>query len=884
MNDFLKDFEPLYIPINGVRLPIINVSNELKSSVKIDNSSNNFAFLRALCLQGFKNLNLKKDSAEYKNYADRVKYELEIVNELGFTDYFLLVWKVINFCTEKGIPVGMGRGSAVGSLVLFLIGVVKIDPIKYGLYFERFISKIRAKKQVIDGITYLDGSLMPDVDMDICYYRRHEVIEYLATVFKSKTSKILTFNTLSSKLLIKEVGKTLGLKSEEEMTDVTSMIPKLHGQVLDVEKAYEEVVEFKAWCDANPELYENAMKLKDLIKNKGVHPSGIMISYDNLEDSCPVELTSDKDIVSSYSMDLVSLFTIKLDVLGLRGVSVVDDVCKHLKIRVENIDIHDEFIYQNVQDLKTPHGLFQIEADLGYRTTQKVKPKNFNDLSAILALARPGAMQFIDQYALYTNTGTYEVLNVFFEDILKETGGVCLYQEQLLKMTHKLGFTLDEAEIVRRVVGKKKVEEMVAWEKKIYDKCKENNLSEEVGKVLWRIMDDSKDYSFNRSHCAAYSALTAITIYLKFKYPQEFYLSLLRMTKHEPDPITEISKIHKEMHLFGIELLCPCLVKSKINFSIEGKNIRFGLSSIKGIAEKAVIKLEDFKREHANKLEMFQAAKKAGLSIGIVSAMIQAGALQSFVINNNRSLLVYEAQLWNKLSLKEKQAAMKIAASYNYKLPAIIYALCEIKDEKGKSIIKCPLDLKNDLTSKCRINTIRKNTNDYRLIYDMNKKCQDFANWWYEKKLLGFNGNSKLRDIFLHKLPTLIPIDEAMEMDEEEQIRGRRSEPQVIFIGYIDENPKLGTSKKGSRYAKYSISDETGTAKVMIFNDPLEACKTLNGRLPKEEDIVIVKGKRMGQDAVFAEHISIQNTQIYTRLADLKDTSKDEEMEISPTK
>ena len=183
-------------------------------------------------------------------------------------------------------------------------------------------------------------------------------------------------------------------------------------------------------------------------------------------------------------------------------------------------------------------------------------------------------MQFTDQYANYTNNDVYEVIHPFFDDILKETGGVALYQEQLMKMAHKIGFSLDEAEILRRIVGKKKRSEVRKWKKKIKDKVKENNIPSEVSDILWQILEDSANYSFNKSHSVSYAALAASTVYLKFKYPQQFFLSLLKMSRHEPDPISEISKIHKEMDLFDIKLLPPHLTKSKMDFSIEGKNRR----------------------------------------------------------------------------------------------------------------------------------------------------------------------------------------------------------------------------------------------------------------------------------------------------------------------
>lgn len=859
IEQFENQFENLEIPILGVRLPQFEIETKYKKELGLNSDVKNIDFLKALCSDGFRNFKMDKNTDKFRAYYERVSMELSIFEELGFTDYILLVWDILKFCKVNNIPTGLGRGSAAGSLVLYLIGVTKIDPIKYGLYFERFVSKIRAKKTVVDGITYLDGSLAPDVDIDVCYYNRSKVLKYLEEKFIGRTSKILTFNTLSSKLVIKEVGKIFGAKKEEEMTHVTSMIPKIHGQIEDLDKAYTSVREFREWCDENKAVYDTAMKLKDLIKNKGVHPSGVMISYYNLEESCPTELSSDKDIVSSYDMNEVSLFSLKVDILGLRGVSVVDDVCKALGIKMEEIDIVSKTIYDSLQNLKYPHGLFQIEADLGFKTTQKVKPNNFEQLSAILALARPGAMQFIDKYAEFTNSGNYESVLPFFDNILKETGGVVLYQEQLMKMAHQIGFTLDEAEMLRRIIGKKKVDEMPKWEAKVYDKCKEKGLDKKVGEFLWKVLDASKDYSFNKSHSVAYAALSAATVYLKFNHPKEFYLSLLKMTRHEPDPIGEISKIHKEMQYFGITLLPPSLKLSQMDFTIEGDNIRFGLSSIKGISEKTMEKLDKFQRKHANKFALFESAKQAGLTIGVVSALVQAGTLEDF--GKNRVLLVYEAQLWNVLTDKEKKLAMQYAEKFEYKLPVLVQSMVkELKDEKGKFLIK-----------ESRFDTIKGKMEKYKGIYEKNRICQDFANWWYENSLMGYTTNYKLIDIFKKEVSSLINIYE---------LQGELENSNCIFVGYVDDNPQLGLSKNkttknpnGSQYAKYLISDETGTIKVMIFNDSLNECKEINGELPRAKDIVIVKGKKRGDDTVFAYSISTQQNKIYTRLSELKENT-----------
>ena len=281
---FSDGFKGIELPLHGVRLPSFDIDDESKRKIGVSKDISNFDFLSSLCENGLLEIVGKKNK-NYKKYKERLDYELKTLEDLSFVDYILLVWNVINFCKKEDIPAGLGRGSAAGSLVLFLIGVTGIDPIKHELFFERFISKTRAKKKVVEGVTYLDGSLMCDVDLDICYYNRSKVIEYLESQFEGRTAKILTLNTLSAKLLIKECGKIVSQKPESEMNRVTALIPKVFGQVKDAEEAYEEVEAFREWCDENQDVYQIALKLRNLVKNKGVHASGVLLSYDPLEDS-----------------------------------------------------------------------------------------------------------------------------------------------------------------------------------------------------------------------------------------------------------------------------------------------------------------------------------------------------------------------------------------------------------------------------------------------------------------------------------------------------------------------------------------------------------------------------------------------------------------------
>ena len=474
----------------GVKLPEIKIENKYYKEVSCEESADNYQFLRKLCFKRLQQKGIDKfDNAQV--YYDRLKEELSIFQELGFVDYILLNWDIINFCVENDIPTGAGRGSAAGSLVLYVIGVTNIDPIEYDLFFERFVSKSRAKKIEHEGETFLDGSLLADVDNDISYDRRLEVIKYIEKKYKGKTSKILTLNTLSGKLCMKECGKIVAELSEMEVNHISDSIPKHYGIVAKLQTAYEESETFKNHADKYPKVYKIAKKLQGLNKNTGVHPSGISISFYELDDIMPLQTTNDDSLVSAYDMNDVASLSVKFDILGLRTLSVVHDVCKGLGIKASDIDPHHPSIYAALSCLRSPQGLFQIEADTNFKVCKLISPQNLEQLSAVVAIARPGALDFKDSYATYVRTGEFQSVHEYFDDILSYTGGIPLYQEQLMKMAVKVGFSLDESEQLRRIVGKKKVDKMPEWKAKIGDKIKENGLDPEVGEVLWKVAEDS---------------------------------------------------------------------------------------------------------------------------------------------------------------------------------------------------------------------------------------------------------------------------------------------------------------------------------------------------------------------------------------------------------
>jgi len=506
-----------------------------------------------------------------------------------------------------------------------------------------------------------------------------------------------------------------------------------------------------------------------------------------------------------------------------------------------------------LQGLRAPHGLFQLESDTNYRVCKKVKPQSLEQLSAVVAIGRPGALEFLGDYATYIETGEAQVIHEFFTDVLDYTGGIPLYQEQLMQMAVKVGFTLDEAEQLRRIVGKKKVDQMPAWKAKIEQKVSDRGLSPNIGTILWSVAEDSANYSFNKSHSLSYSVLAAWTTYLKFNHPQQFFLSLLKMTKYEPAPQEEISKITKELSHFGIKLLCPDLAKSKMDFAIEGNNIRFGLNSIKGVSEKSLQSLQDFRSsETPTKYDIFLAAKQVGLNIGVLSALIQAGALESK--GSNRSLMVLEAQAFNLLTDREKRNFILLGDKYEYKL------LNCIADAKKGELVG---DDGKPLMKESRFKTFKKKYDVYKSIYDKNKEYESFANWYFETELLGYSHSCNLKECF---------VDSYQSLCDSRDLHVMQADDKGKFIGVVEDCIKR-TSRNGNKYMKLSIADEYGRYDAMLLNSRrgnyYDRYFESDKKTPVKKSIIVAYGRK-SEDIVFLDSINIMDEKIYMKMSDVK--------------
>ncbi len=509
---FVKEFEkPLELFMPGIRLPEFIMDKQDRLDFGIPDNASEIEILRILARHGYKEKIEKGelDKSRAKEYGERINYELDILEKTDFDPYILLVWDVIRYIVKNGYPKGAGRGSCCSSLLLYLIGVTEIDPIIDELFFERFISVTRAKTETINGIKFLKSA--PDCDIDLSPEGRDAVVGYLSKKYEGKFVKLSTFGTGATKNILNDVGKIILGLSESDLKPISSTIPEKFGKVASPEEARYGSEKFKAsekfdeFCSRNEIAYKAMVKLQGIIKNAGTHASAFIISNEPLNTFMPIEMrfnnkTNEWCPATCCDMNVSEMMAIKLDLLGLKTVTLVDGACKDAGVNPAKVDYTSwDNIYKHLQNLESPSNLFQINGFSAVRGLNKIAPKNKEMLAAVLAICRPGSFEFIDQYADYMN-GRAERANLhpLFDEILEKTGFIVLYQESLLSMGVKLGLTLEESESLRRVTAKKKSDEIGAWEEKIYKRAEEKGIDKEAAKVFFDAAKASADYSFNK--------------------------------------------------------------------------------------------------------------------------------------------------------------------------------------------------------------------------------------------------------------------------------------------------------------------------------------------------------------------------------------------------
>lgn len=559
----MEQFSPYNLnTIGWTRLPKPPITVEDRKKANLPDDSTSAQLLRKLCYLGFEEKLLSGIIPKEKHleYTDRCKLEIDSLEELHFIDYVLLVWKTIDKARQLGVFIDYGRGSCASSIVFWLLKITGCDPIKYGLFFSRFISKSRAKSKIINGELWLQTDLIPDADLNLGE-GRDEIVTWLKEIYPGRVSKIANISTLTGKALVKDVYKVMDEASEDEAKTISDLVERRFGVVQDLEDVYKESVAFKVWADSHPETYRICLSLKNINRQYSTHASGYLISNDEITNHSPLFLDSEKEITCGYTMGDVQC--IKLDLLGLDTNRIIKTV---LDLTGENVDsinldddpiIYGQFQHGNLQRF----GLYQISSDCAYRIVNDVKPKNILELSDVNALARPGSLAWVKDYI----KGDKQLPHPLFESALKATRNLPLYQETLMQMLMIVGFSADDAETCRKIVGKKQLDKVGEWKQKIYDQIIKNGFEIEIGDLLWKILSESASYSFNK--CLHPNSLVMSDTSLKTLNDVEIGDSILAFDAkmNQNKYVTVLDKIIGEEDLYEVELYNGHKIRSSLN-------------------------------------------------------------------------------------------------------------------------------------------------------------------------------------------------------------------------------------------------------------------------------------------------------------------------------
>ncbi|MBH1939268.1 DNA polymerase III subunit alpha [Mobilitalea sibirica] len=615
-----------------------------------------FEYLEKLCRDGLKN--------RYEEVSDelweRLNYELKTIQDMGFVDYFLIVWDFIKYAKDHGIMVGPGRGSAAGSLVSYSLEITDIDPIKYSLLFERFLNPERLT--------------MPDIDIDFCFERRQEVIDYVTAKYgKDKVVQIVTFGTMAARAVIRDVGRALDL-SYAQVDIVAKMIPTEIG--ITIEKALKINPELKQLYESDEEvkyLIDMSKRLEGLPRHTSMHAAGVVIGKNRIDEYVPLTRSSDDSVTTQFPMTtLEELGLLKMDFLGLRTLTVIQNAVllvnkdRNLenKIDIKQIDYYDSKVFDLISSGKT-EGIFQLESAGMKSFMKELKPRSLEDVIAGIALYRPGPMDFIPKYVKGKNEAgkiIYECPQL--EPILSPTYGCIVYQEQVMQIVRELaGYSYGRSDLVRRAMSKKKEAVMIKERQTfVYGNkeegipgCVGNGISEKVANHIFDEMMDFAKYAFNKSHAAAYAVISYETAYLKCYYPVAFMAALMTSVIDNPGKVAEYIYTCRQM---GIEILPPDINEGQAVFSVSEGAIRYALSAIKGIGRPVIeaIVTEREERGSFSSLKDF-AERLSGKEVNkrTIESFIKAGVFSN-IHTNRRQLMMSYIQIIDQIAAEKKKS------------------------------------------------------------------------------------------------------------------------------------------------------------------------------------------------------------------------------------
>lgn len=764
----------------------------------IPNNMNTAEFFKKLCFEG-----LKK---RYKDINDtlyeRLKYEFDIIENMGYIDYFLIVWDYVNYAKSNDIAVGPGRGSAAGSLVSYCLGITDVDPIKYNLLFERFLNPERVS--------------MPDIDVDFCYERRQEVIDYVIKKYgKEKVCQIITFGTLAARGAIRDVGRALDLPYIL-CDSVAKLVPNDIGitlnKALDISKElrqkYDEDIQIK-------NLIDLSIRLEGLPRHSSTHAAGVVISKKNIVDYVPISKNSDGFITTQYTMTtLEELGLLKMDFLGLRTLTVIKKTLYQIKknhnidIDILNIDYEDKKVYDSMSNGKN-EGIFQLESSGMANFMKELKPECLDDIIAGISLYRPGPMDFIPKYIKgknEKNSITYDCKEL--EPILKSTYGCIVYQEQVMQIVRDLGgYTLGRSDLLRRAMSKKKASVMekerqnfvYGNEEEKISGCIKNGISEEVAQKIFDEMTDFAKYAFNKSHAACYAFLSYQTAYLKYYYPLEFMSSLISSVMDNINKVAEYIFACRQMN---IKILPPDVNLGESEFSVSNNSIRFGLSAIKSVGKSAADEILKNRMENGKFKSFSEFVNRLGtkeLNKRTIESLIKAGALDSMQGNRKQKLFV---------------------------MPLLI----ERKAKSNKAIAG-QMNLFDFGNEKERV--------DFDIKFPDEAEFEKEELLSFEKEMLGiYISGHPLDDYYdvIKKNTTISILD--LILDKENDDKQYFNEDNIRIAGLINNISKKFT-KKNDLMAFLNFEDLFSNIEIIVFPRVFEQYKALIN----EDEKVIISGK-----------------------------------------
>ncbi|EPC9515078.1 DNA polymerase III subunit alpha [Campylobacter upsaliensis] len=737
-----------------------------------------------LCRKGLEERLKFVDEGKHDEYKARLETEIKIIKEMKFSGYMLIVHDFIKVAKDKNIPVGPGRGSAAGSLVAYALKITDIDPLPYNLLFERFLNPERVS--------------MPDIDVDFCRDRRDEVIDYVIDKYGSdKVAQVSTFNKLLAKGVIRDVARVLDI-SLQDVDEFIKLVPEELKITLD--EAYEKEPKIKEFIEKHPkgkELWEYAKALEGLNRNAGMHAAGLVISNESLWNKTPLFRQSKNDerhLITQYSKDhLEDVDLIKFDFLGLKTLTLIHNAIKLIKERYnkdivwESIDVNDSKVYKTIQSGNTL-GIFQIESDGMQSLNARLKPENFEDLIAVLALYRPGPMEsgmlddFIDRkHGLKKIIYPFDVL----KEVLEPTYGVIVYQEQVMQIVQIIGgFSLGGADVVRRAMGKKDPEKMAKLKDEFANGAEKQGYNRAKAEDLWELIVKFAGYGFNKSHSAAYGLITFQTAYLKTYYPSEFMAALLTS---EQNKIENVAMYIEEMKKMNIKLLPPRINKAISEFSAikqeDGTEaIVYGLGAIKSVGGPAIENVLELRSKNGDFKDLHDFLSKidtAKINRRTLEGFIKAGSFDDFGFTRKC--------LFNNLDTLA-ESARKMA---------------EVRKNSASSLFGA-----EELNADTKIN----------IVVD-NSEFEAMEKLGYEKEILGIYISGHPLDKFFEEI-------NGIEYTKSIDFENLKGGGEILSIGKV-ENFKSLMSKSGKRYGILEILDFYSSFEVTIFESHIEEIETI---------------------------------------------------------